>query len=140
MYPGWSSSTSERCKEMLVLSGRWWELVFVFSPDSSSTSTIRVINIGAYLISCPLQSHRRHAQAMSTDTHTHTRIYLVRHGQTEENKRLVGKALKDVPFDVCYSSNLKRATVTAKRIVAYHSGVEVQTHIAIRERVRKGIV
>lgn len=86
-----------------------------------------------------------------------TRVYIVRHAETEENKQkiiqghldtilnsegerqadLVAKALKDVPFDVAYSSNLKRATDTAKRILVHHSGVEVQTHIAIRERVRR---
>ena len=96
---------------------------------------------------------------MPTDTIrvSQTRVYIVRHAETEENKQkiiqghldtilnsegerqadLVAKALKDVPFDVAYSSNLKRATDTAKRILVHHSGVEVQTHIAIRERVRR---
>lgn len=96
---------------------------------------------------------------MPTDTIqvSQTRVYIVRHAETEENKQkiiqghldtilnsegerqadLVAKALKDIPFDVAYSSNLKRATDTAKRILVNHSGVEVQTHIAIRERVRR---
>jgi broad specificity phosphatase PhoE len=96
---------------------------------------------------------------MPTDTIrvSQTRVYIVRHAETEENKQkiiqghldtilnsegegqadLVAKALKDVPFDVAYSSDLKRATDTAKRILVHHSGVEVQTHIAIRERVRR---
>lgn len=96
---------------------------------------------------------------MPTDTIRvfQTRVYIVRHAETEENKQkiiqghldtilnsegerqadLVAKALKDIPFDVAYSSNLKRATDTAKRILVNHSGVEVQTHIAIRERVRR---
>jgi len=96
---------------------------------------------------------------MPTDTiqDSHTRVYIVRHAETEENKQkiiqghldtilnsegerqadLVAKALRDIPFDVAYSSNLKRATDTAKRILVHHSGVEVQTHIAIRERVRR---
>ena len=89
-----------------------------------------------------------------------TRVYIVRHGETEENTQkiiqghldtilnsegerqadLVAKALKDIPFDVAYSSNLKRATETAKRILVHHSGVEVQTHVAIRERVRRVIL
>ena len=89
-----------------------------------------------------------------------TRIYIVRHAETEENKQkiiqghldtilnsegerqadLVSKALKDIPFDVAYSSNLKRAKDTAKRILVHHSGVEVQTHIAIRERVRSKLL
>ncbi|KAH9966824.1 histidine phosphatase superfamily [Russula dissimulans] len=82
------------------------------------------------------------------------RIYIVRHGETEENKQkiiqgqldtalnfegerqadLVAKALKDIPFDACYSSDLRRAVDTAKRILVYHSGVEVQTQTAVRER------
>jgi broad specificity phosphatase PhoE len=96
---------------------------------------------------------------MPTDTiqASQTRIYIVRHGETEENKQKiiqghldtnlnsegerqadqVAKALKDIPFDVAYSSNLKRATDTAKRILVHHSGVEVQNHVAIRERVRR---
>jgi probable phosphoglycerate mutase len=83
------------------------------------------------------------------------RIYIVRHGETEENKQkiiqgqldtqlnsegekqadLVAKALGDVPFDVCYSSDLKRATSTAERILVYHSGVKLETPPALRERV-----
>jgi probable phosphoglycerate mutase len=83
-------------------------------------------------------------------------IYIVRHGETEENKQkivqgqldtplnsegekqadLVGSALKHVPFDTCYSSDLVRAADTAKRILVHHPGVGVQTQIALRERVR----
>jgi hypothetical protein len=94
---------------------------------------------------------------MPTDTIrvSQTRVYIVRHAETEENKQkiiqgqldtilnsegerqadLVAKALKDIPFDVAYSSDLKRAMDTAKRILVHHSGVEIQSHIAIRERV-----
>jgi broad specificity phosphatase PhoE len=84
------------------------------------------------------------------------RVYIVRHGETEENKQkiiqghldsplnsegerqadLVAHALKDVPFDLCYSSDLQRAAYTAKRILVYHSRAELQTHEAVRERVR----
>ena len=103
-----------------------------------------------------------HSRAMTLDTirSSHTSVYILRHGQTEENKQkiiqgqldtalnsegerqadLVAKALKDIPFDVCYSSDLQRATDTAKRILVHHSGVEVQTHIAVRERVRTSCV
>ena len=83
------------------------------------------------------------------------RIYVVRHGETEENKQkiiqgqldtqlnsegekqadLVAKALRDIPFDVCYSSDLKRAASTAERILAHHSGVKLETLPALRERV-----
>jgi len=86
------------------------------------------------------------------------RIYVVRHGETEENRQkivqghldtslnsegerqsdLLAKALKDVPFDACYSSDLRRAVETAKRVVAYHSGVEIQTQSGVRERVSRG--
>ena len=99
---------------------------------------------------------------MPKDTNrvSRTRVYIVRHAETEENKQkiiqghldtnlnsegerqadLVAKVLKDIPFDVAYSSNLKRAMDTAKRILVHHPGVEVQPHIAIRERVRRRIV
>ena len=96
---------------------------------------------------------------MPTDTIrvSQTRVYIVRHAETEENKQkivqghldtilnsegerqadLVAKALKDIPFDVAYSSNLKRAMDTAKRILVHHSDMEVQIDMAIRERVRR---
>jgi 2,3-bisphosphoglycerate-dependent phosphoglycerate mutase len=84
------------------------------------------------------------------------RVYIVRHGETEENKQLIvqgqldtqlnsegkrqadltAKALKDVPFDTCYSSDLRRAADTAERILVYHPGVELQTKTVLRERVR----
>jgi broad specificity phosphatase PhoE len=84
------------------------------------------------------------------------RVYIVRHGETEENKQkiiqghldtplnsegerqadLVAHALKDVPFDVCYSSDLRRAVDTAKRILVNHSRAELQIEEAVRERVR----
>ena len=86
------------------------------------------------------------------------RIYIVRHGETEENRQgivqghldtslnsegerqsdLVAKALKDVPFDTCYSSDLQRAVETAKRVLVHHSGVELQTQLGVRERVSRG--
>jgi len=46
----------------------------------------------------------------------------------------VAKALKDVPFDTCYSSDLQRAVETAKRVLVHHSGVEIQTQLGMRER------
>ena len=83
------------------------------------------------------------------------RIYIVRHGETAENKQkiiqgqldtplnsegekqadLVGKALRDIPFDICYSSDLKRAVNTAERILVHHSGVGLEKPSALRERV-----
>jgi broad specificity phosphatase PhoE len=94
---------------------------------------------------------------MNTIRLSPTSVYIVRHGQTEENKQniiqghldtilnsegerqsdLVAKALKDIPFDVCHSSDLRRATSTAKRILVHHPSVELQTHVAVRERVRR---
>ncbi len=79
------------------------------------------------------------------------RIYIVRHGETEENKQkiiqgqldtplnsegekqanLVAKALRDIPFDVCYSSDLSRAASTAERILVHHSGVRLETPLAL---------
>jgi len=107
------------------------------------------------LYSCPLLSHTRHAMPMDTTRLSHTSVYIVRHARTEENAQriiqghldtslnsdgereadIVAKALKHIPFDACYSSDLQRATGTAKRILVHHSGVELQTHIAVRERV-----
>jgi broad specificity phosphatase PhoE len=49
----------------------------------------------------------------------------------------VADTLKDVPFDVCYSSDLRRAMDTAKRILVHHPGVELQIQEAVRERVRR---
>ena len=86
------------------------------------------------------------------------RIYIVRHeGAAENNQKivqghldtrlnsegerqsdLVAKALKDVPFDTCYSSDLQRAVETAKRVLVHHSGVELQTQLGVRERVSRG--
>ena len=83
------------------------------------------------------------------------RIYIVRHGETEENTQkiiqgqldtqlnsegekqadLVGKALHDIPFDVCYSSDLRRAVSTAERILVHHSGMQLEKPPALRERV-----
>ena len=83
------------------------------------------------------------------------RIYIVRHGETEENKQkiiqgqldtelnlegekqadLVAKALRNIPFDVCYSSDLKRAASTAEKILVHHSGVRLEKPSALRERV-----
>ena len=83
------------------------------------------------------------------------RIYIVRHGETEENKQkimqgqldtqldlegekqadLVAKALREIPFDVCYSSDLRRAVSTAERILVHHSGMQLEKPPALRERV-----
>lgn len=121
----------------------------MFVKSDSTTSL-------ALIILPVLYSHSRHAMTLETTRSSHTSVYIVRHGQTEENKQkiiqghldtvlnsegerqadLVAKALKEIPFDVCYSSDLQRATDTAKRILVHRSGVEVQTHIAVRERVR----
>ncbi|KAI9450259.1 histidine phosphatase superfamily [Russula earlei] len=80
-----------------------------------------------------------HCTSMGT-----VRIYSTWHGETEENKQgiiqgqldmalnaegekqadLVAKALKDVPFDACYFSDLR----------LYHDGVGLQTQTALRGR------
>lgn len=72
---------------------------------------------------------------------TRMKIYVVRHGVTEWNRlrkvqgivdiplaedgirlaRLTGEALKDVAFDLCYSSPLTRAVQTAKLVLGEHA-------------------
>lgn len=71
-------------------------------------------------------------------------IYFVRHGQTDcnANKIIAGQqdvplnqngveqakqtadALKDIKFDVCYCSPLKRARQTCEQILKHHKGVK----------------
>jgi len=83
-----------------------------------------------------------------------TRVYIVRHGETEANKQkiiqghldtllnsegkrqadLVAEALKVIPFDACFSSDLRRAADTADRILVHHSRVKLQAQWAMREQ------
>ncbi|EAU88838.2 hypothetical protein CC1G_01211 [Coprinopsis cinerea okayama7 len=82
------------------------------------------------------------------------RVYIVRHGETAENRNgilqghldtelndegyrqaeLVADALKDVSFKVAFSSDLKRAKMTAERILKNKPEVRLQTSEALRER------
>ncbi|KAI9065381.1 phosphoglycerate mutase-like protein [Trametes sanguinea] len=82
------------------------------------------------------------------------KVYIVRHGETEENRRgvmqgqldtplnaagvrqaaLAADALADVPFGAAYSSDLQRASKTAEIILERHPGVQLQTTEALRER------
>jgi len=82
------------------------------------------------------------------------KIYMVRHGETEENRRQiiqgqldtslnevgieqaksVAEALRAVPFDVAYSSDLSRVTKTVEAILKYHPRVELQKQEELRER------
>ncbi len=82
------------------------------------------------------------------------RLTIVRHGETPDNKKRicqgqlpgrltikgwmqagkVAKRLKDSHFDVVYSSDLRRAVQTAKRILRYHKKVPVYYVPALRER------
>ena len=68
------------------------------------------------------------------------RIYVVRHGETEENRQkivqghldtslnsegerqsdLLAKALKDVPFDACYSSDLQLRSESSCTILVWN--------------------
>ncbi|KAF9469299.1 phosphoglycerate mutase-like protein [Collybia nuda] len=83
-----------------------------------------------------------------------TRVYLVRHGETDANRNgiiqgqldtplngvgikqasLVGEALRDVPFSMAYSSDLSRATRTAEAILAHHPTLQVHEQKELRER------
>ncbi|CAE6438071.1 unnamed protein product [Rhizoctonia solani] len=81
-------------------------------------------------------------------------VYIVRHGETNENRlgiiqgqldtqlndagkvqaELTGRSLKDVNLVRAYSSDSSRASDTARRIVAYHPGCELVLDRRIRER------
>ncbi|KAF8912028.1 histidine phosphatase superfamily [Gymnopilus junonius] len=83
------------------------------------------------------------------------RIYLVRHGETQENRdgviqgqmdtmlnemgqeqaRKVGERFREVKIDRLFSSDLKRARRTAEEILAYHPEVLLEEQPALRERV-----
>ncbi|OSD08503.1 phosphoglycerate mutase-like protein [Trametes coccinea BRFM310] len=82
------------------------------------------------------------------------KVYIVRHGETEENRQgimqgqldtplnaagvrqaeLAADALADVPFGAAYSSDLQRARKTAEIIVERHPGVRLETTEALKER------
>jgi len=81
-------------------------------------------------------------------------VYLVRHGETEENKlgivqgqlntqlnktgrdqaQVLAQALKDVPFSHGFTSDLSRAADTARIVLQYHPSVELRETPALRER------
>ncbi|KIY50763.1 phosphoglycerate mutase-like protein [Fistulina hepatica ATCC 64428] len=83
-----------------------------------------------------------------------TRVYLVRHGETEENRKKIiqgqldtmlndvgiqqadalAERLKEYHFDVAYTSDLSRVVETAKRVLEYHPNVPVHRTDALRER------
>ncbi len=87
------------------------------------------------------------------------KLILIRHGETEENKawiiqwHLPGKLsplwilqaqklaerLKDEKFDFIYSSDLKRASDTAKEIVKYHIHTPLEFTQELRERSYWGL-
>ncbi|KAI0748488.1 phosphoglycerate mutase-like protein [Daedaleopsis nitida] len=82
------------------------------------------------------------------------RIYIVRHGETDDNRQgviqghldtllnaagieqaqLTADALEDVPFGAAYSSDLQRARKTAEIILEKHPGLPLQPTEALRER------
>lgn len=84
------------------------------------------------------------------------RIYLIRHGETDLNKhkilqgrsdhelneygrelaRVTGKALKDVTFDLVFTSPLKRAKETAMLLVS-ENAAEVKPPIFEEERIQE---
>ncbi|KAJ7024253.1 phosphoglycerate mutase-like protein [Mycena alexandri] len=82
------------------------------------------------------------------------RIYVVRHGETQENRdsvlqgqldtqlnetgleqaRRVADALRSVHFDAAYSSDLARALKTAQVILEHRSDIEIRKEEELRER------
>ncbi|KAK7038159.1 phosphoglycerate mutase-like protein [Favolaschia claudopus] len=82
------------------------------------------------------------------------KIYIVRHGETQENKesviqgqldtqlnqtgieqaRLVADSLRSVRFDAAYSSDLVRAVKTAEIILEHQTDIEIRREEALRER------
>ena len=70
-------------------------------------------------------------------------LYLVRHGQTDDNKNHIiqgnkplnklgkkqvketAQTLKDINFDICFCSPLRRTKQTAKALLKYHKNLEV---------------
>ena len=81
-----------------------------------------------------------------------TRVYVIRHAEAEGNINrifqahqdsdvtengekqlaLLAERCRDIPFDVCYSSDLKRATKTADAATKYHD-IEINTTPLLRE-------
>lgn len=88
-----------------------------------------------------------------------TTVYLVRHGETDGNRKqrfqgtkdyplnaqgrrqgeLLGSALKDYPIDVIYTSPLSRAWETARLIAKHHPGVQVIPHGGLEE-IHAGVI
>jgi len=82
------------------------------------------------------------------------RVYLVRHGETDANRSGiiqgqmdtalndrgvqqagdVGEALRSIPFDRAYSSDLVRASKTAELILKHHPSLRVEKQEMLRER------
>ncbi|KAG6880254.1 hypothetical protein C0992_001822 [Termitomyces sp. T32_za158] len=82
------------------------------------------------------------------------RVYIVRHGETQENRdgivqgqldtalnavgleqaRMVGEKLRSIPFKIAFTSDLSRAVQTAETILAHHPDVKLQKKIELRER------
>jgi len=82
------------------------------------------------------------------------RVYIVRHGETQENRdgiiqgqrdtflnaigseqaRMVGEALKDARLGIAFSSDLSRAVKTAEAILLHHPGINLNKQVELRER------
>lgn len=82
-----------------------------------------------------------------------TRLYLVRHGETEWNRSLRYQGHRDIPlseegraqaqriaerlstekFDAAYASDLSRALETARAITAHHAGLDIKIMPELKE-------
>ncbi|KAK0463578.1 phosphoglycerate mutase-like protein [Desarmillaria tabescens] len=117
-------------------------------PESGSQYISRSRVLDAQSCSWAQETHENLVRELTS------RIYLVRHGETEANRReivqgqldthlnksgveqavLVSSALQKISFDEGYSSDLSRASKTAEMILECHPHVKLRKQSELRER------